>query len=704
MIANLMRVMAPMDRLIRPGSLILLITSLVCGCGRSLEDEMRAKAAAMAAAPDAEEETEPIEVATGEAEAAPAVDPVPVPAASVPAPSPPAATPSAAVQAVAPKTQTATPALQDTEPSTPQPSVPQSAQQPLPPEEARARSVQNLERIAAALLAYVEEHKSLPNAATVITRGEQDVPLLSWRVRLLPYLGYEGLYRQFRFNEAWNSAHNKKLLTQIPAEYQSPDRFDTSTNYLIPVGNMTAFSGGQGRTPAHFTGGAENVVMLVEADDSHAAPWTAPQDLHYEAAAPRAGLGSRRAEGTLVALASGTVGCIGGEVSDAQLRELFSIDEDSVPAGNFVKAATSLSQPVAAVENSDASSNNVQKTTETAMGSNQSSAPPIVRLPEMSPSQPPRTPLPDETRLVTARSLLRDVYRQDYEAARTLDARRALVVRMLADAPITAAKPAEHYELLRVTRDMAVACGMIEESLEAARLTEQHFEIDGLALRAKTLEDLRKLTREPVEANRLVQQAMQVLREAIQKDHFTAAISAQEVYVAGLRLTGDRVAASKADDLKAMIVAIQDAHAEVPQALRTLQSNPNDSKASGVVGKYYCLVKQRWDEFLPLIARGDDVKLRIVAVIDLETSDDPEAMLQLADQYWQMAEEDRVPFAIGLKLRAMHYYARAADQTTGGLAKIRAQKRIQQWREQPEWISLLVPANPKPDSSPAEDE
>src|SRR5438445_25177 len=47
-------------------------------------------------------------------------------------------------------------------------------------------------------------------------------PLLSWRVMLLPYLEQAPLYHQFRFNEPWDSEHNKKLLQHMPAVYAAP--------------------------------------------------------------------------------------------------------------------------------------------------------------------------------------------------------------------------------------------------------------------------------------------------------------------------------------------------------------------------------------------------------------------------------------------------------------------------------------------------
>ena len=66
-------------------------------------------------------------------------------------------------------------------------------------------------------------------------------PTLSWRVELLPYLGYEQLYREFKLDQPWDSPHNRALLPRIPDVYQSPDAADEKTNYLVPIASYTPF-------------------------------------------------------------------------------------------------------------------------------------------------------------------------------------------------------------------------------------------------------------------------------------------------------------------------------------------------------------------------------------------------------------------------------------------------------------------------------
>ena len=69
-------------------------------------------------------------------------------------------------------------------------------------------------------------HLGLENYQGVFRRLPSDVlntqgkPILSWRVLLLPYVEQDHLYKQFKLNEAWDSAHNLKLADKIPSVYQ----------------------------------------------------------------------------------------------------------------------------------------------------------------------------------------------------------------------------------------------------------------------------------------------------------------------------------------------------------------------------------------------------------------------------------------------------------------------------------------------------
>ncbi len=151
--------------------------------------------------------------------------------------------------------------------------------------QSRDRSMQNLLRIGTALMQYHTRNGRFPPAAI---HGKDGKPLYSWRVILLPYLGQQALYKEFRLEEAWDSEHNKKLLEKMPAVYACPGppkkRSPGKTHYQVFVGPRAAFEGREGLRMIDFTDGTANTLLAAEA--AEAVPWTAPQDLRYEPGKP----------------------------------------------------------------------------------------------------------------------------------------------------------------------------------------------------------------------------------------------------------------------------------------------------------------------------------------------------------------------------------------------------------------------------------
>jgi hypothetical protein len=214
-------------------------------------------------------------------------------------------------------------------------------------EEEKRQSRDKLKLIGSALKEYLEKNKKLPPG---IVYDKNGTPLYSWRVLLLPYLGEEGLYRQFKLNEAWDSPHNLELLPKIPAVYAPPasgmtkvsfstfyqvfdghyERYgrnepeklmkllntsDLGTTYygerrtafisdkrfglhpFSPMGSkVTVFEGGpdgpgESLTLARirFVFGTSNFISVVEGGE--AVPWTKPADLTYDPEEPLPKLG-----------------------------------------------------------------------------------------------------------------------------------------------------------------------------------------------------------------------------------------------------------------------------------------------------------------------------------------------------------------------------------------------------------------------------
>ena len=83
----------------------------------------------------------------------------------------------------------------------------------------RKQCSDRLTRIGLTLHEYHNAHNHFPAPAIFDSAGS---PLLSWRVAILPYLGYRSLYERFHLVEPWDSVHNRALLAEMPAEFACP--------------------------------------------------------------------------------------------------------------------------------------------------------------------------------------------------------------------------------------------------------------------------------------------------------------------------------------------------------------------------------------------------------------------------------------------------------------------------------------------------
>ena len=388
------------------------------------------------------------------------------------------------------------------------------------PREIRTRTLKNLTRIGKAINDYVDRYGQFPPRAIRNDSGDFG---LSWRVAILPQLGYESLYIQFRLYESWDSPHNKQLLAQIPPEFQSPDRFDTSTNYLAVASRDSVFLRSEPIAPLAIIDGLQNTIMIVEADDSHAVAWSRPADLVVAHDNPLKGLGSLRGDGFLCLMADGKV--LRGPPTMLGIRLLSLITcqgEESIKAESTLLAPTLVPPTVANAAAVDAAGH------ETAVTEPASDAPPATAtsLQDVEKSGPPPVPklsVPDEIATAKSRELLKDLYGDQVSAATKPEDRVKLVREMLADASEMEANPADYYELLRIVRDIAGTCGDVATALQAIQLLEEKFQIDGLAMRLKSLEELGKFGQKPEVAKALPEMAKDVLILCIDRDDYDAA-------------------------------------------------------------------------------------------------------------------------------------------------------------------------------------
>lgn len=181
---------------------------------------------------------------------------------------------------------------------------------------------EHLKKLAGALDKYHEKHGSYPPAAICDGEGR---PVLSWRVALLPYLGEEALYNEFKLDEPWDSLHNKRLLKKLPRALQpiehrrrSGGRLKTTTQVF--AGEKTVFDGKKGVRKADVD---KQTILLAYLPSDTGVYWTKPADVIYAADKPLSNLFSKQGyERIKVLLEDGTCRTIERNTDEKVLRGL----------------------------------------------------------------------------------------------------------------------------------------------------------------------------------------------------------------------------------------------------------------------------------------------------------------------------------------------------------------------------------------------
>ena len=147
----------------------------------------------------------------------------------------------------------------------------------------QTKTVADLQAIGAALKAYVAANGSYPPAALSNDAG---TPTVSWRVLLLPFLGYADLYKRFDLTKRWDDPANAPLLAQMPPVFRAvgAGKATTTTGYAGVAGAKQLFQSAQPRPglgvrDAWVSDGADMTIAVGPVGRNVTIPWTAPGDI-----------------------------------------------------------------------------------------------------------------------------------------------------------------------------------------------------------------------------------------------------------------------------------------------------------------------------------------------------------------------------------------------------------------------------------------
>jgi hypothetical protein len=235
--------------------------------------------------------------------------------------------------------------------------------------------------------------------------------------------------------------------------------------------------------------------------------------------------------------------------------------------------------------------------------------------------------------------------------------------------------PNLRYVLLTLVRDRAERAGDVEELFEAIGLLAESHRVNGVQMKLDCLLKVAKGSTSDARRARVAEGLFRLIDEALGEEQFDLATRIANFAHAAAMKVKDTDLAKEIVGRRKQIKENQEAFAEAAKAMQLLEQKPLDPEANAMLGRYRCLRQGNWGVGLPMLALGNDPKLGPLAIRELEGPSAALEQIELADQWWDLAEKEQGIARTSLLKQADAWY-RKAVQGLGGPVKDRVEKRL----------------------------
>jgi len=286
-----------------------------------------------------------------------------------------------------------------------------------------------------------------------------------------------------------------------------------------------------------------------------------------------------------------------------------------------------------------------------------------------------RLPVPEGAKVKEALGLVREVFAEEYAAAKTDQQKSALAKKILQEGTTGEHDPISRYALLRVARDLAAIAGDAETALKAVGELDRRYRVDAIAMKAAALAKVADKVRLPADNKKLLPVLGKAYDEAVAADRYDIAREIGRLAADSAKKTRDPKAKSSVANKLKQLKQLEADYAKIKDALVVLETKPTDPEANLAVGKYRCFMRGDWDDGLPYLALGSDPALQKLAEQEVVQPDSAADQAKLADGWWSLAEQEKGDEKRRIVERAVFWYKASLPGLTG-LAKTKVEKRL----------------------------
>lgn len=185
---------------------------------------------------------------------------------------------------------------------------------------------------------------------------------------------------------------------------------------------------------------------------------------------------------------------------------------------------------------------------------------------------------------------------------------------------------------------------------------------DILDVKLEAIQKVGKAARTPSQSKMLVDLALGVLDDLIARDRYADAVNVGGTAVAAARNTLDPSILERVLSRRQQIEALAQAHAAMEPFLAKLAQDPTDAEANLAIGRFRCLLKGAWSQGLPMLAIGGEGASARLAAQELRGT---ASAVELANGWWELAENEQEAASQQLRAHAAHWYQQALPELNG---------------------------------------
>lgn len=288
-----------------------------------------------------------------------------------------------------------------------------------------------------------------------------------------------------------------------------------------------------------------------------------------------------------------------------------------------------------------------------------------------------RRPLPSKEAQAKSLKLILEIFGDDFEKAKDSESRTKLASYLMQQAKESRDDLVNRYVLYIEASALAAAAGDATLALVCVDELAKEFDIDPWKLRTTALAAAAENSPSKETSKTHVELLLPMIADAVEADSYDTALALVKIADVAARKSKVIALVGTVQKREEEVRAVQKSFARLQAFIDRLKDNPKDGEANLELGRYFALMKGRWERALPLLANGSDETLQKLARLDAGSPKDVQAQLALADGWWDAAGKEKDPAQLALMRRAQHWY----EQAIGGLAglnRTKAARRIEQ--------------------------